>query len=113
MYIDDVSAGIRRAIDAGQAGEIYHFSTTEFPTIRRVVETICERMGVQFETATELVPDRPGKDSAYLTDAGKARSTLGWQPAVMLTEGIDRTVAWVDSNMVTIRRLSWDYVHKE
>lgn len=113
LYVDDVAAGIWRAIEAGLAGEIYHFSTTEFPTIRRVVEMICDCMGVSFETATEIVPDRPGKDSAYLMDAGKARSELGWQPAVSLPEGIDRTVAWVDGSMETIRWLSWDYLHKE
>ena len=102
-----------RAIHVGQPGEIYHFSTSCFPTIREVVETICERMNVQFGAVTEIASDRPGKDAAYLMDSEKSRVSLGWEPLCTLSEGVDRTIAWIDQGMETISRLPWEYIHKE
>ncbi|EIJ48585.1 NAD-dependent epimerase/dehydratase [Herbaspirillum sp. GW103] len=110
---DDVADGIMRAASQGNPGEIYHFSPERFMSIRQVVEIICERVGVVFGDLVEMVPDRAGKDQAYLMDATKARTVLGWHEGVSFEQGIDQTIAWVRDNLDEIKRLPLNYLHKD
>ncbi len=112
IHSTDVAEGISRMVESGQLGRVYHFSPAQFPSIREVVEAICGRLGTTIEQATELAPDRPGKDKAYLMDASRASQELGWYPKISLEEGIDRTIAWVNMHYETMRGMSWNYAHK-
>ena len=108
----DVADGIVRAAKLGRAGEIYHFSSDRFFSIRQVVETICERVGVAFSSMVQLAPERAGKDQAYLMDSSKAKAELGWNEMVSFEEGVDATTAWVERNLEEIISLPLNYVHK-
>jgi dTDP-glucose 4,6-dehydratase len=108
----DVANGIWASLERGKVGAIYHFSSERFLTIRAVVELICERLQINFETLAEVAPDRPGKDQAYLMDSQCARNELGWRDTVSLEEGIEQTIDWIRSNLETINQLSLDYIHK-
>ncbi|HEX2980075.1 MAG TPA: GDP-mannose 4,6-dehydratase, partial [Anaerolineaceae bacterium] len=41
---------------------------------------------------------RPGDQRIYVSDIGKARRDLGWQPKVGVREGIERLYRWVIEN---------------
>ena len=73
----DVADAVMRSINYGLVGEVYHFSPERFLTIRKLIEIICSKMGVDFAELVEIAPDRPGKDQAYLMDSEKARRDLG------------------------------------
>ncbi len=112
IYAADVADGIMRALDSGKPGEVYHFSPERFLTIRQVVEVICQRMDVPFDSLVEFAPDRPGKDQAYLMDSSRARKELGWAESVSFEQGIDATISWVKANLDEIKTLPLDYIHK-
>ncbi len=112
IHGSDVANGIIKAASVGSIGEIYHFSSEKFYSIREAVELICERLGVEFSSVVEVAPDRPAKDRAYLMDSSKARSELGWSDAYSFEQGIDETVAWVKDSLDDIRGLELDYIHK-
>ncbi|MBY6266473.1 NAD-dependent epimerase/dehydratase family protein (plasmid) [Azospirillum sp. 412522] len=112
IHSDDVADAIVRTIDHGRTGEIYHFSPERFFTIREVVEIICQRIGIAFESVAEVAPDRPAKDQAYLMDSTRARAELGWRDSVAFERGVDATIAWVRDNLAEIERLPQDYLHK-
>lgn len=42
---------------------------------------------------------RPGDQPVFVADIGKARHDFGWAPRVGVREGIERLVAWVQSNL--------------
>lgn len=109
---EDVAEGIMRAAVGGVPGEIYHFSSDRFMTIREVVEIICERVGVPFGDMVEVAADRAGKDQAYLMDSAKARTQLGWSEATSFEQGVDATIRWVRDNLDEIQRLPLNYIHK-
>lgn len=112
IHIRDVSDGTLRIMRAAPAGEVYHLSTTRNISVREVVELIATRLGVTFEEHVEVVGERPGKDSAYLLDSSKARTTLRWQDAMSLEAGIDETIAWIRDNLAEILAQPMDYLHK-
>lgn len=112
IHADDTASAVEAMIARGVTGEIYHFSTARFVTIRAVVELICDKLGVAFGDAVEISPDRLGKDQAYLMDTSKARSLLGWNDRIALEAGLDRTIAWIKANLDELARLPWTYSHK-
>lgn len=112
IHATDVSNGIMQVLKSGKVGEIYHFSPTSFLTIRQVVELICERMGISFDSLIEMAPDRPGKDRAYLMDSSRARSELGWVESISFEKGLDSTISWVKENWNEIKTMPLNYFHK-
>ena len=112
IHADDTAAGIEAMIDRGTTGDIYHFSTDRFVSIRALVELICDKLAVPFNDAVEVSPDRLGKDQAYLMATSKARATLGWTDHVSLDAGLERTIAWIKPNLDALARLPWTYSHK-
>jgi dTDP-glucose 4,6-dehydratase len=112
IYAADIADGIMLTINKGTIGEVYHFSPERFLTIRQVVEIICQQMRVDFDALTELAPERPGKDLAYLMNSSKARTKLGWQESVSFEQGINASVEWVKASFDEILTLPLDYVHK-
>lgn len=112
IHGSDVADGIIKAASIGSIGEIYHFSSEKFYSIREAVELICERLGVEFSRVVEIAPDRPSKDKAYLMDSSKARTELGWSEEYSFERGIDETIDWVKNSLDEIRCLQLDYIHK-
>jgi dTDP-glucose 4,6-dehydratase len=112
IHARDVADGTWRVARQAPPGEVYHFSTDLYVSIRELVERICRRMGANFQKVVEIVGDRPGKDAAYLLDSSKARQTLGWKDQVTLDHGIDETIAWVDAHFEDLKKQPSDYIHK-
>jgi dTDP-glucose 4,6-dehydratase len=112
IHAEDVARGIEALLTKGEVGQVYHFSTNEFLSIRNVVERICDKLGASFDTAVEVSPDRLGKDKAYLMDTQKARAQLGWRETVNFDAGIARTIDWISANLAELKSMPWTYQHK-
>jgi len=56
--------------------------------------------------------DRPGKDLAYLMNARKAETELGWKPLTELDDGIATTIRWVTEHLDQMRTLPLHYEHQ-
>jgi dTDP-glucose 4,6-dehydratase len=112
IHLDDVADATLRIMDHGRAGEVYHISTDHFISIRDLVAEICQQMGGAFESAVEVVDDRPGKDAAYLLDSSKCRTELGWKDSVDLDEGIAQVIQWAHRWVDELRKQPLKYLHK-
>ncbi len=113
IHIRDVSRGELAIMEHGRVGEIYHLSPDQGVAVRDVVQTICEKMHVDFAKSVKAVAERLGQDKAYTIDSSKARHELGWSPQISLGEGIEQTVAWVKESLDEIIQEPLQYVHKE
>lgn len=113
IHIRDISRGELAIMERGRIGEIYHLSPDQGVAVRDVVQTICEKMNVDFSKSTKEVAERLGQDKAYTIDSSKARKELGWKPQISLAEGISQTVSWVEKSFDEITKQPLAYVHKE
>jgi dTDP-glucose 4,6-dehydratase len=111
IHIRDVSRGELAILERGRVGELYHLSPGRGVEVREVVRLICERMGRTFGDATRSVGERPGQDAAYVIDSTKARTELGWRPAVPLDEGLAEVADWVNANWVAVGAQPLEYRH--
>ena len=112
IHAEDVSRGIFAMIEKGKLGEIYHFSTDEYVTIRDLVHRIAQATGVSWDSFVTETQDRVGKDAAYKLACQKAFDKLGWKPEISFQEGLGRSLDWVKQNKNFIDGLSKSYVHK-
>ena len=102
IHVEDVAAGILAVLENGRVGEDYHMSTDRQTAIRDLVAMVCELCGRSFYEVAVDVPDRPGKDAAYLLDDSKIVTQLGWFTRVRLEDGLRETVEWVKANSASL-----------
>lgn len=112
IHMRDVSSATYKIAVEGVAGETYHISTDEIVSVRELVERICTKLKVDFDSCVEVVGERLGKDAAYMLDSSKLRSTLGWDVEIALDQGLDECIAWVKRNLDAMKSMEWNYVHK-
>lgn len=112
VHIRDVVDGIKRTLELGKPGEIYHFSDAHSVSTCDLVEKICKMAGYDFEASTVMVGERLGQDSRYLLDYSKAQRDLKWAPKVSFKEGLKEVQIWIDAEWNEIVQEPLTYVHK-
>jgi dTDP-glucose 4,6-dehydratase len=112
IHMKDVSDATLKIAQQAQPGEIFHIATKSSITIRKLVEMICNLMGVEFEKHVEVVGERLGKDSAYLLNSSKVRNAFNWEDKISLEEGIQDVLDWVEYNFDVLKDQPFDYIHK-
>ena len=88
---DVVQANIKAARGVGVWGA-YNLGSGTRVSINRLVELIATASGIQ--PRVQRGPMRPGDVRDSLADISKARTTLGYEPAVPLVDGLAEYVDW-------------------
>ncbi|MBI3505981.1 MAG: SDR family oxidoreductase [Proteobacteria bacterium] len=94
-YVDDLIEGFVRLMDSPDAitGPINLGNPNEF-TIRQLAERVIALTGAKSKLVKRPLPaDDPLQRKP---DIGKAKSILGWEPAIQLDEGLKKTIAYFD-----------------
>jgi dTDP-glucose 4,6-dehydratase len=98
LYVQDHCSAIDRVLNDGQEGETYLVGgLTEDISNLEVVRLILKLMG-KSEDMIEFVKDRKGHDRRYAVDWTRLNKELGWEPSVVLEEGLERTIKWYQEN---------------
>lgn len=91
-YIDDIAAGTVAALEV-KGCEVINLGGGNRPiSINEMIVAIEE--GIGQKALIENLPPSPVDMADTSADVTKAKSLLGWQPAVSPEEGFRRTVAW-------------------
>jgi dTDP-glucose 4,6-dehydratase len=90
-YVDDEVGGILALLDGDVVGPVNIGNPNEF-TVRQLADLVLEVTGSSSEVVHEPLPvDDPTQRQPDIT---LARAALGWEPAVQLREGLQRTADW-------------------
>ena len=94
-FVDNVvAANVLAATASIQNGDVFNIACGESVTVNALVDELADIMGRAAERAH--LPVRPGEVKDSEADISRARRVLGYEPAVRLREGLERTVAWFD-----------------
>ena len=112
LYVGDSVAGLIAAMDAGQSGATYLFSSGVETRNIDVVNTLCAiidecRPASPYRPHRDLiahVADRPGHDRRYSLNAETTRAALQWSPARTLEQGLSLTIRWYLENQAWWQR---------
>jgi UDP-glucuronate decarboxylase len=92
-YVDELIDAFVLLMDADLNGPVNLGNPTEF-TMRELAELVIELTGTKSKIIMGPLPtDDPTQRQP---DISLAREKLGWEPAVQLKEGLDRTIAYFD-----------------
>lgn len=99
-YVDDVvDALLRAATREAAIGQVMNLGSDEVISLKDLAELMVTINGAG---AWELVPFPPERKSIdigdYYGDWARAREILGWQPRVLLAEGLQRSLEYYRSN---------------
>lgn len=112
IYVQDVCDAILKVANNGRNGEIYHITTDEYITIKKLIEIICKKMDYSYDKLVINRNERIAKDKDYNLDSSKIRKELGWKPKYTLLHGIDKTIEWIDEDWNNLKDMSLEYEFK-
>ena len=97
-YVDDLIDGFLRLMETPSevTGPINLGNPVEF-TIAELAALVIELTGSRSTVVHKPLPSDDPKQRC--PDIGRARDTLGWEPTVMLREGLARTIAYFDEQL--------------
>lgn len=99
-FVDDLVTGIIAMLDSSEFGPINLGNPTE-RTIADIARLIGEITSISVEFDYYPMPvDDPTR---RCPDISRARTLLGWEPAITLEEGLRRTVDWFSARPVETR----------
>jgi nucleoside-diphosphate-sugar epimerase len=93
-YVDDLIDGIVRLFERGTAEPTNIGNPNEF-TVRQLAERVLALTGSKSPVVERPLPTDDPK--VRKPDITRARTTLGWEPAVALDDGLTRTIAYFRS----------------
>ena len=97
LHVDDHCRGIHSVLTRGKAGEIYNIGGGTELSNMELTHRILKHMR-RDDSSIEFVQDRLGHDLRYSVDITKISSELGYQPQVLLEEGLRQTIEWYKEN---------------
>lgn len=92
-YISDIVSGLIAAMESDKAeGEVINMGYPEEHTVKEIAEIILRLI----RTQSKVVQERKKEDDPKRRrpDISKAKKLLGWQPKVMLSEGLKETIRY-------------------
>lgn len=100
LHVDDLVAAYELAVANHEftRGRVYNIGggLTNAVSLRGLLQLLCEEVGRPL--AISYGEWRPGDQRVYISDTGRAKSELGWEPRVSARRGIAGLLAWLREN---------------
>lgn len=93
LYVEDHCSAICAVLERGVPGEVYNVGGSNEKTNIEIIHQILRKLGKP-ESLISYIQDRPGHDRRYAIDSTKITAALGWQPAHIFEQGIEKTIEW-------------------
>ena len=99
VFVDDVVEANVLAAQTEAVGQAYNIATGSSISIRELAEFVQEFT----DSDADIVhrDPRPGDIEHSKADISRARETLGYEPTVSISEGLERTIEWVENRGYT------------
>ena len=97
MYIDDCLKGTLDILES-DIREPINLGSNELVTINQLVDIVEDIAGVKLHRRYKL--DAPKGVNGRNSDNTKIKQYLGWEPSIRLRDGMEKTYAWIERQML-------------
>jgi GDP-D-mannose 3',5'-epimerase len=101
MYIDDCTRGTQSILES-EIHEPINLGSNELVTINQLVSIAEDIAGIKLKRNYDL--NAPKGVNGRNSDNTKINQYLGWEPSIRLKEGLAKTYAWIESEMMAVSR---------
>lgn len=98
MYIDDCITGIDKIFNSDKVTFPINLGSAEKVSINQLVDVVEDIAGIKLKRRYKL--DAPKGVNGRNSDNTLIKETLGWEPAMPLRRGMEKTYAWIYDQMV-------------
>jgi len=103
MYIDDCIKGVHD-IFASDIREPINLGSSELVTINQLVDIVEEIAGLKLRRSYDL--NAPKGVNGRNSDNTLIKRYLGWEPSIRLKDGMEKTYAWIEQEMLALAEKS-------
>jgi GDP-D-mannose 3',5'-epimerase len=96
MYVDDCVEGLIRLM-ASDHRDALNLGTEELVTIDQLVDLVCEIADKRLAKRHNL--SGPQGVRGRNSDNSRLRTVLGWEPSILLREGLRQTYPWIEQEL--------------
>lgn len=100
VYVEDVAEANVRALLSRRRG-VFNIGTGVETSVNELLAIICELLGVEARVIHE--PPRKGDVRRSRASCEAAKSLLGWEPKVSLSDGLRSTIYWYGERLGGLR----------
>lgn len=101
IYVEDIVRGLMLCATAGTPGAVYNLASGVETSIKELASLVNQQ--TNNPAAIEYLPPRSWDHSGKrFGSTEKSEKELGFKPAMELTEGVQRTIAWTRENLALI-----------
>ena len=97
MYIDDCTKGTQAILES-DIDEPINLGSSELVTINQLVDIVEDIAGIKLQRRYNL--GAPKGVNGRNSDNTLIQKYLGWEPSIKLRDGMARTYAWIESQML-------------
>jgi nucleoside-diphosphate-sugar epimerase len=101
MYIDDCVKGTLAILES-EIHEPINLGSSELVTINQLVDIVEDIAGIKLQRRYKL--DAPKGVNGRNSDNTKIFGYLGWEPSIRLRDGMEKTYAWIEKEMLALVR---------
>ena len=105
ILMEDVARAVFLVLLNGENLGTYHISTQSTITTLELLVKIYDLYGLDFRDYVSRLPERMGKDAAYMLNSKKIRNEIGWRDEITLDNGLELTKRWIDHEFSALRNL--------
>jgi nucleoside-diphosphate-sugar epimerase len=98
MYIDDCTKGVLDIFHSDILEPI-NLGSSELVTINQLVDIVEDIVGIRLERRYNLTA--PKGVNGRNSDNTLIHKYLGWEPSIRLRDGMEKTLAWIEQQMLT------------
>jgi len=101
VYVGDVIDAFLMAANEPrhEAGAIYNVGTGIQVSLKEVVDTAREHLGIEAQPVWGSMPDREWDTSVWVANIRKIRERIGWKPTHSFKQGFIEMVEWFRANL--------------
>ena len=99
IYVDDVSSAIDIILNKGEINQIYNIGSENEYSVLDIANLLLTKIkpDQKIEDNVKYVTDRNFNDRRYAIDYTKLK-LLGWKEKINFTDGIQKTINWIQNN---------------
>lgn len=107
LYVEDLVDLYVRAVDGiGRcSGQIYNIGGGNWNSISLLELLEHMEMKLGLPSSWSFAPVRPGDQPIFISDNGKAKMDLSWEPKMDLQRGLHELSSWLKKNIDTIAKM--------
>lgn len=95
IFVEDVCQGILQAIRQPYSAGMFQIGSGKSTSILQIIDMLEDVLGRPIDR--EFAEARPGDVKHSVSDIGRARQHLAWEPRISLKDGLSRTVEYYRS----------------